>query len=85
MGYGFDFDNDGKISFEEKHLTYHIERETAQKNSGNYTPRRDSTRHQSGNSIYSRCRGTGIDVVIWVLTAIGLVYFIVNIVKLFIA
>ncbi len=33
--YGFDFNNDGKVSFEESHLTYHIERETARNNSGN--------------------------------------------------
>ena len=31
--YGFDFNNDGKVSFEESHLTYHIERETARSNS----------------------------------------------------
>lgn len=31
--YGFDFNNDGKISFEESHLTYCLERETARKNS----------------------------------------------------
>lgn len=37
--YGFDFNNDGKISFEESHLTYHLERETISKNSENYTSR----------------------------------------------
>ncbi len=41
--YGFDFNNDGKVSFEESHLTYHIERETARKNAGNYSPRRNQT------------------------------------------
>ncbi len=41
--YGFDFNNDGKVSFEESQLTYHIERETARKNSGNYSPRRNQT------------------------------------------
>ena len=41
--YGFDFNNDGKVSFEEQHLTYHIECETARKNSGNYSPRRSQT------------------------------------------
>ena len=30
---GFDFDNNGRTSWEEKHLTYRIERETARKNS----------------------------------------------------
>ena len=30
---GFDFNNDGKVSWEESHLTYHIERETARNNS----------------------------------------------------
>ena len=29
--YGFDFDGDGNVSFEESHLTYHIERETIRK------------------------------------------------------
>ncbi len=31
--YGFDFNNDGKVSFTESHMTYHIERETARNNS----------------------------------------------------
>lgn len=31
--YGFDFNNDGKVSWEESHMTYHIERETARNNS----------------------------------------------------
>lgn len=31
--YGFDFNNDGKVSWEESHLTYNIERETARNNS----------------------------------------------------
>ncbi len=30
--YGFDFDGDGKVSFEESYLTYHIERETIRNN-----------------------------------------------------
>lgn len=48
--YGFDFNNDGKVSFEEQHLTYHIERETARKNSGNYSSRRTSKRRSVHNN-----------------------------------
>lgn len=48
--YGFDFNNDGKVSFEESHLTYHIERETARNNSGNYSPRRTSTRRSTSDN-----------------------------------
>ena len=47
--YGFDFNNDGKVSFEESHLTYHIERETIRKNSGNYTSHRNNTRNGIAN------------------------------------
>lgn len=31
--YGFDFNNDGKVSFTESYMTYHIERDTANNNS----------------------------------------------------
>lgn len=44
--YGFDFNNDGKVSFTESYMTYHIERETAKNNSlyDALNSRRTSTR-----------------------------------------
>jgi len=46
--YGFDFNNDGKVSFTESHMTYHIERETAQKGYlSSYLDSRASVRNTS--------------------------------------
>ena len=51
--YGFDFNGDGKVSFEESHLTYNIERETAQKGYiSSYIDSRSSTRKTSDTAAY---------------------------------
>ncbi len=50
--YGFDFDGDGKVSFEESHLTYKIERDTAQNNSlYDALSRRSAAKKTSGTYI----------------------------------
>jgi len=54
--HGFDFNNDGNISFTESHMTYHIERETASKNSGNRSSRlnidNNTKQNKDSNSDY---------------------------------
>ncbi len=49
--FGFDFNNDGKVSFEESYLTYHIERETISNN------KYSSSADTRSNSLHT---GTGV-------------------------
>ena len=65
--YGFDFNNDGKVSFEESHLTYHIERETARKNSGNYYPPRNQTSKVTSNDKNSDNKSKGGNWIIYLI------------------
>lgn len=84
--YGFDFNNDGKVDFTESHMTYHIERETAQNNSlydsMKKSPKISTTQSNNKSNSDSSNDGNGFGYFILLLTAIGLIYFLVNIVKL---
>ena len=80
--YGFDFNNDGKISFEESHLTYHIERETA-RNSSLYDVHQKSPRISSGESnnknTYDNSKsGSGLVYLILLLSALGWIVFFIK-------
>lgn len=84
--YGFDFNNDGKVSFTESHMTYHIERETARNNSlydsMKKSPKISTAQSNNKSNSDSANDGNGFGYFILLLTAIGLIYFLVNIVKL---
>ena len=84
--YGFDFNNDGKVSFTESHMTYHTERETARKNSLydslKRNPTRSTTQSNNKNNPDSSKDGNGFVYFILFLTAIGFIYLIVSILKL---
>ncbi len=86
--YGFDFNNDGKVSFTESHMTYHIERETARNNSlydsMKKSPKISTAQSNNKSNSDSSNDGNGFGYFILLLTAIGLIYFLVNIVKLMI-
>lgn len=64
--YGFDFNNDGKVDFEESHLTYEIERNTARNNSGNYNFKKNTifTGWPVGGTIF-------VVIVLFILYCIG--------------
>ena len=80
--YGFDFDNDGKVSFTESHMTYHIERETARNNSL-YDSLQRNTRNKtarSSNKVNADKSQSGFGIVelILLLSALGWISFFVN-------
>lgn len=85
--YGFDFNNDGKVSFTESHMTYHIERETARNNSL-YDSLKRSTKistTQSNNKKNSDSSkdGNGFGYFIMLLVLIGVIYLLYSLIGLF--
>ena len=79
--YGYDLYNDGKVSFTESHMTYHIERETARKNSLNDSLQRN-TRNNTARSNNSKPdksqRGFGLGELILLLSALGWISFFIR-------
>ena len=80
--YGFDFDNDGKVSFTESHMTYHIERETARNNSL-YDSLQRNTRSKtakSNNNVNSDKSQSGFGLVelILLISALGWICFFIR-------
>ena len=81
--YGFDFNNDGKVSFTESYMTYHIERETARNNSlydslsskrnSNHTPYK-----KSGNVEKQSNDGSWIIYLILGASALGWIVFFIE-------
>ena len=80
--YGFDFNNDGKVSFTESHMTYHIERETARNNSL-YDSLQRNTRSRTAKSD-NKCNsdksqgGFGLVELIILLSVIGWIIFFIR-------
>ena len=81
--YGFDFNNDGKVSFTESYMTYHIERETAKNNSlydalnSRHTSKRPADRKKESTDNDSES-GTGIIYLILGASALGWILFFVE-------
>ena len=80
--YGFDFNNDGKVSFTESHMTYHIERETARNNSLYDSMQRNSHKKiapsNKKNTTDNSKEGFGLIHIILLISAIGWVWFMIN-------
>ena len=80
--YGFDFDNDGKVSFTESHMTYHIERETAQNNSLydslKRSPKISAAQSNNKSNSDSSRGGNGIIYLILLLSALGWIIFFIK-------
>ena len=80
--YGFDFNNDNKVSWEESHLTYQIERETARNNSLYDATHRNSHKRSEPsdkkNTTDNSKDGFGLIHVILLSSAIGWIWFFIN-------
>ena len=80
--YGFDFNNDNKVSWEESHLTYHIERKTARNNSlydaTLRSSRKKSESKNKNNTTDNSNNDFGLINIILLISAIGWIWFFIN-------